>query len=251
MKICVPLIGRNRDELIFNAREITESKHFKDIHLVELRYDFVEELKSEELLPLLKELKECLGSCKLLFTIRTREQGGEFISDFSSYQSLNSAAVESGYIDLVDVEIRREGYRRGAPTERDIKTTEVIIRKARAQGVKTIASYHDFEKTPASIEIRELFGELRESGADILKLAFMPGNEEDVLRLMLESRRFRTEDGERHEYITISMGRLGAISRIAGGISGSDYSFMSLGRSSAPGQLIVSDGLSIEKILGL
>ena len=38
-----------------------------------------------------------------------------------------------------------------------------------AKGVRVIASYHDFQKTPGAAALRDLAGRAADSGADILK----------------------------------------------------------------------------------
>lgn len=249
VKICVPITGRNEKEILEQLKHIVNSENFPELSVVELRFDFAKGLEKDAFLPMLRKIKEGIGDKELLFTIRTKEQGGEFSWDYSSYESINCIAIESGYIDMVDIELRRTAGKRGIAVEREKESAWRIVREAKAQNVKSIASYHDFHKTPDNEELREILLELRESGADILKLAVMPKREEDVLRLMLESRRFRERDKNRHEYITLSMGALGALSRVAGELTGSDYSFMTVGESSAPGQLPIGDGLKIMEIL--
>ncbi len=110
-------------------------------------------------------------------------------------------------------------------------------------------SYHDFSGTPALPDILEIFRGLREQGGDVLKAAFMPRTEEDVLNVMLATRQFRTEDMDMHEYISMSMGKRGQLSRVAGGLSGSDYTFAAVEQASAPGQLEVGDAVHIMRAL--
>lgn len=74
-------------------------------------------------------------------------------------------------------------------------------------------------------------------GADIGKLAVTPNNERDVLRLMELTRRANAFVSM--PIITMSMGDLGKISRLAGGTTGSVMTFGSLSNASAPGQLPV------------
>ncbi len=79
---------------------------------------------------------------------------------------------------------------------------------------------------------------IADSGADILKMAVMPGNKMDVLRLMV----FTLEESEKWEkpLITVSMDKMGSISRVAGEAFGSAVTFGSIGQGSAPGQLPVN-----------
>ena len=80
----------------------------------------------------------------------------------------------------------------------------------------------------------EILENLRESGADILKMAVMPKNFQDLLRLMEVTQ----EGREKYErpLITMSMGKIGFLSRICGEITGSAVTFAAGRNASAPGQ---------------
>ena len=73
-------------------------------------------------------------------------------------------------------------------------------------------------------------------GCDLVKYAVMPQCERDVLTLLDASLTMKEQYPDT-PVITMSMGRLGAISRICGELSGSAVTFGSAGASSAPGQL--------------
>ena len=77
-----------------------------------------------------------------------------------------------------------------------------------------------------------------ESGVDIPKMAVMPENRMDVMRLMMFTLKM-TEQTDK-PLITMSMSRIGSISRIAGEAFGSAVTFGSIGQESAPGQLPVN-----------
>ena len=77
---------------------------------------------------------------------------------------------------------------------------------------------------------------MQELGADIVKYAVMPTRERDVLTL-LDATLTMKEEHPKTPVITMSMGRLGAISRISGELFGSCLTFATAGNASAPGQL--------------
>ena len=69
----------------------------------------------------------------------------------------------------------------------------------------------------------------------------------DVLRLMTETLRF----AEKHSdltLVTMAMGELGKITRVASDSFGSSWTFASVGTTSAPGQLSLSEMLTIREI---
>lgn len=90
-----------------------------------------------------------------------------------------------------------------------------------------------------------LLEQIRESGADVVKLAVMPQNMWDVLHLLEETNRFH-ENHPDYPLITMSMGAKGGISRVAGEFFGSCVTFGAGGQASAPGQLPVKQ---LEEIL--
>ena len=71
-------------------------------------------------------------------TFRTSKEGGEKAIEPDAYAELNIKAAQTGYVDLVDVEIFTGD-----------EIVKKIIDGAHAAGVKVIASNHDFFKTPA------------------------------------------------------------------------------------------------------
>jgi len=128
-------------------------------------------------------------------------------------------------VDLVDVEYRR-----------DRAAVERIVAAAHARGVAVVASNHDFDATPPKDEIVARLREMQELGADICKIAVMPRSTADVLTL-LDATRTMHEDHADRPLITMSMGGLGVVSRIAGQVFGSAATFGMVGTASAPGQV--------------
>ena len=87
--------------------------------------------------------------------------------------------------------------------------------------------------------MREMLSTMHVLGGDILKLAVMPRDRIDVMRLM----KVTTEMSQRinRPLITMSMGDLGKISRISGEITGSVMTFGTAGKASAPGQIALEE----------
>ena len=146
---------------------------------------------------------------------------------------IHQVAAESDVVDFIDVEYF------------EAKNPQKEIAMLQEMGVYVIASHHDFEQTPDPEVIRMLLEQIRESGADVVKLAVMPQNMWDVLHLLEETNRFH-ENHPDHPLITMSMGAKGGISRVAGEFFGSCVTFGAGGQASAPGQLPVKQ---LEEIL--
>lgn len=221
-KICVPIAEREEEEILSAAREIRTSP----ADMVEWRADWFDGISDpERARGVLERLRNTLGEIPLLFTFRTSGEGGEKEIDVPAYVRLNGSAARSGMADLVDVEAFTES---GA--------AEKIIEEAHSAGVRVIASNHDFYKTPSREEIISRLVKMQDMGADIAKIAVMPQSRKDVLTLLSATEEMTSEYAQ-IPVITMSMGALGAISRVCGETFGSAVTFGAVGRGSAPGQL--------------
>ena len=72
-------------------------------------------------------------------------------------------------------------------------------------------------------------------GADVCKIAVMPGSRADVLTLMQAA--VEADEALRAPLIAISMGPMGAITRVGSELMGSCLTFGAVGQTSAPGQM--------------
>lgn len=232
-KICVPIVGTTRDEILAAAKSFESVK--KDV--VEWRADWFEGVFDfAHVEAVLKELRRVLGNTPILFTFRTANEGGEKAIEPAAYAELNKRAAATGLIDLVDVEAFT-----GDEVVRD------IIESAHESGVVVVASNHDFEKTPEKDEIVRRLRKMQELDADILKIAVMPQSRKDVLTLLSATEEMASEYADR-PIITMSMSATGLISRLCGECFGSALTFGAVGKASAPGQMNASD---LSEILNL
>lgn len=233
-KICVPIVERNRETILSYVEKALDTKP----DVLELRVDWFEAMHNvEAVISLTRDLREIIGDTVLLFTIRTRNEGGEADVSIKEYEMICTRVCESGWIDLIDVEaFMEEGL------------LERIAKVAHQNGVLVVASNHDFEKTPKETEIVRRLMYMDEHGADMPKIAVMPTGERDVLNLLSATLQYRELGGEK-PIITMSMGKLGVISRMAGELFGSALTFATAGQISAPGQIAINEMKSILDVL--
>lgn len=230
-KICVPDIGKTKEEILSLASEYKQLP----MDILEWRADWFEEVSdTAQVLDVLKELRGILPDTPLLFTFRTKKEGGVLEFADQDYLSLNTAIAQSGLADLIDVEIF---------TGDDL--VKHMIESIHTSGAKVIASNHDFDKTPAVSDIIYRLRKMQDFGADILKIAVMPQNTGDVLNLLSATEEMRSCYTDK-PLITMSMAGNGSISRIAGEFFGSAVTFGAGQAVSAPGQL---DAVTLSKIL--
>lgn len=225
-KICVPIVGTTKEEIIAEAKTFDTLP----VDVVEWRADWFEGVFDfDQVLDILKNLREVLGNTPLLMTFRTSKEGGEKAIEDAAYAELNIKAAQSGYVDLVDVEVF---------------TGDEIVRQimegAHAEGVKVVASNHDFFKTPDKDDIVGRLRKMQDLGADISKIAVMPQNKKDVLTLLAATEEMVSEYADR-PIITMSMAGTGVISRLCGEVFGSALTFGAAKKASAPGQMGVNE----------
>ena len=104
-KIIVPITGRTPGELRTQVEALTGV----DVDIVEWRTDFFDTLTdTASVVEQARVLAGHLSGIPLLATCRTRHEGGEADLTDDAYADANVALAESGAVDLVDVEYRRD-----------------------------------------------------------------------------------------------------------------------------------------------
>lgn len=220
-KICVPVTGKTMEEIMEQAREAAKKKP----DLLEWRADFFEALDSEkEVEKVCRGLADRMGEIPIIFTVRTEQEGGNCRISTEGYVNILKCAAKNREIDLIDVEIFK-----------DLPVMRGLIKELQADGKKVIASNHHFHETPKREVMQTILEEMEAAGADLRKLAVMPSVPEDVLELLGVSL-WAGRSGEA-PVITMSMGKLGALSRVCGQVFGSSVTFGTVGEASAPGQM--------------
>lgn len=229
-KICVPITGVTREEILSQALATKEAGP----DLVEWRVDFFEKMKEKSAVEgMLQELSNVLGDIPLLFTLRTDREGSNTHVETKEYEEILCHAAACPETDLIDVEVMP-----------DLSCAAAIIDTAHTHGTPVIGSNHHFEGTPSNEEIDCIFSCMEKAGADILKMAVMPADRRDVVRMM--ERTLTWKEKTDRPLITMSMGALGCVSRMCGELTGSSVTFASVTAASAPGQI---DMASLKNIL--
>lgn len=233
-KICVPIVGITKEDILEEAKALEEIP----VDILEWRVDWFEGVfELDKVVDVLTELRAMLGNMPILFTFRTKKEGGEKEITPEDYRDLNIAIAATKLADLVDVE---------AFTGDDI--VKSIIESAHSFGVKVVASNHDFFKTPDKEDIIARLVKMQELGADVPKIAVMPTSKLDVLTLLSATEEMNRLHSDR-PIITMSMAGTGVISRLAGEVFGSCLTFGAAKKASAPGQIGVNDLSSVLNII--
>lgn len=209
-----------------------------DFDILEWRGDhFTAIADTAAALDALRELRAVFPDKPILFTFRSKKEGGEQEIAPEAYIALNIAMAESGLVDAIDLELFTG----------DALVSQTIAR-AHAKGVKVIMSNHDFHKTPAKEEIVKRLTKMQELGADVPKIALMPESKADVLTVLAATLEVSEKIADR-PIITMSMSKTDVISRLAGEVFGSAATFGAVQKASAPGQISVTDLRTVLSII--
>ena len=228
--------------------------------VLELRVDLLEEAGALTAAPMdtaAARVLECLrgvgevangadadAGAPLLLTCRTAAEGGRAQLDDAAYGALLRSVLD-GLADwaperrpaAIDVEVQR-----GCLPQ--------ICAQAHALDIDVVASFHDFEATPADEVLEEVLARMAREGADLAKIAVWPTSADDVARLLGVCARATAGTGEGAgpgvPVAAMSMGALGVVSRVAPAF-GTALTFAVVpdeqgeARASAPGQMPIQD----------
>ncbi len=225
VKTIVPITAKTKEQALAQAQVIANTA---DADLAEFRIDLLSFASdTKQVIALGHELKKILGNKPMIATIRTKNEGGQLEISDADYGKTYQAYLKNPFMDWLDVEMFR-----------DQKVVSEIVQKAHQKKVLVVMSNHDFQKTPNQDEIEKRLLKQDQMGADVLKIAVMPKSKQDVFTLMNAT--LKVSQKTTKPLLTMSMGQLGTISRVATANMGGSYSFGMIGQASAPGQIDVT-----------
>jgi len=210
--ICVSVAERTYDDCL---------AALKGLEFAEIRLDAME-VELNEVKTLFSRSQKLIATCR-----PGKMQDGK-------RKAMLLAAIEAGAA-YVDVEVEAEPeYRRE------------IFAAARKKGCDIIVSFHDFEGTPSSSELRAMRQRCLDLQPDIVKIACTAHNERDSARLLglLDSS---------SKIVVVGMGKYGRTVRIAAPLLGSPFTYASTekGKETADGQLSHAEMRRIYETLGV
>lgn len=225
--ICVSFMPENEDQI----RTLSVAYQKASPDMIEWRIDHLSDLAARinegEIPALSEQIRACFPETVLLFTCRTKDEGGKADLAPEEYRELIRQLLSAkDCFDLIDIEYAKKEI-----------LGEELLKEAVRAGL--LFSFHDFFRTPEDAYLEDLLESMIRDGAKIAKVAVMPEKEEDVERLLKLTRRVDRKIGADGLLMTISMGGLGTVSRIRGREYGSVFTFAGLSENtvSAPGQI--------------
>lgn len=197
MKLIVSVMPRSLEEA-----QALDATRYLDADIIEWRADY---LPKEAILQVAPAIFEKFAGRELVFTLRTRSEGGEIDLSPEEYIHLIKEVAQFYQPDYIDFEY----YSYKDVFEEMLDFPNLVL------------SYHNFQETPENM--MEILSELTILNPKLVKVAVMAHTEQDVLDLMNYTRGFKNLNPEQ-EYVTISMGKVGKVSRITADVTGSSWS---------------------------
>ena len=200
--ICSPLVGRTRERLLAEAANVVAKKP----DVIEWRIDYFTAIgDTSQVVDTGRALRDAVGDVPLILTRRSIREGGETIPiGDDDVVRLYDAIGKARVVDFLDFEMSN-----------DPAHIRTVREQAQANETRLILSYHNFGYTPGVDFLVERFLEADRLGADVAKVAVMPRDRADVLKLLLATA--EADAKARIPLISMSMGPLGAITRMVGG----------------------------------
>lgn len=230
---CIPLVAGEAKELVAQA----EVARDLEPDLVEWRADYSRNYTPAGLVDSANILRDTLPDHPILFTLRSKSEGGAREISQPERQTAISAVLQSKAIDILDLELANEA-----------EFLNALMPQAHHHGVPVILAFHDFQSTPSSDCLLGKIAAMKAAGADVAKLAVMPRSADDVLRIL----QVTSEARRRFPALPLAimaMGALGSITRVAGFLYGSDMAFAVGKEASAPGQIPIAEARDLTRML--
>lgn len=222
MKFVVPVMPRS-----FEEATNLDLAAYEGADIIEWRADV---LPKEAITQVAPVIFEKFAGYEIIFTLRTTNQEGgccltsrDYVEVIKQIQAL----CQPDYIDF-------EYYSHQDVFEELLDYPNLIL------------SHYDFEKVPENI--MEIYSTLTALSPRVVKVAFTPRNEQEVLDMMNFNRGFKTLNPEQ-TYMSVALGVLGQVTRLFGDLFGSCWTVVSVGQATSSGQLRLADARQILDIL--
>ncbi|NCC54820.1 MAG: type I 3-dehydroquinate dehydratase, partial [Erysipelotrichia bacterium] len=159
-----------------------------------------------------KCIRSIIEDKELIFTYRSKHEGGENSLTTPEYLLLAKTAILTKLIDYIDVEFLLGD-----------SVVNNIVKHAKIVNTKVLMSNHDWNSTPRKEIIENRLQAMLDRGADIAKVVCMPRCEEDVETLIQAGQAI----SKKHDnVILISLGELGKQTMTQPELTGSCIQFI-------------------------
>jgi 3-dehydroquinate dehydratase-1 len=232
--LCTPLVGANRERVLAEATSVLRQKP----DIIEWRVDFFDAIgDADAVIETARALRDVVGTRPVIFTRRSESGGGERVAiGDEKVVELYAAMAATRLVDFIDFE-----------TDGDSEHLRRVRESTQRHEIRLILSYHNLSYTPGFDDLVDRFLEAERLGADVAMVQVMPRDRADVLRLLAATA--EADSKTRIPLISMSVGPLGSVTRMVGGLFGSWLSFAVGESASAPGQIPIGDLVTVFDII--
>jgi len=202
--------------LVITDQETNAQIKSLGVGLLELRVDLFKKLESAYTIAQVRQRK--LLKIPLILTLRNQKKEGA-VSVFPDKLKWEIISAALPLVDMVDIEL-------SSPLLKQ------VLFLARKLNKKVIVSSHHLQGMPHDLE--SIFKKSLSTRADIVKIAAKANSSDDVMVMIAFTHRHR-----KHHLVTMSLGPLGAVSRLVLPAAGSRYTYTFLNKPTASGQVDV------------
>ena len=218
-KTCVSIAENSSYKIKQNLKDALKKSDY-----AEIRFDF---LKTDEIPKTLETIKNDLK--RVVCTLRPKSEGGKFEGSEKERISILKLIAEYNPF-LLDVEFNT------------IKENKELAKYLKSTKTKLLISWHDFKKTPKFSELKNMMSQMTKFSHNVKIVTTAKSVDDSTRTLQLYSK------NEKNNLIAFAMGDNGRVSRILCLYLGSPYTYVSLGKPVAPGQLSIDE---VKKIISL
>ena len=206
-KTCVAIAENNPKKLATIVKNALKKSDF-----VEIRFDFLDPNDIPNTLELVKkQLVRCV--C----TLRPKSEGGQFTGSENERKSIIKLIAEYNPF-LLDIEFNT------------IKNNKNFLRYLRNTNTDLLISWHNFKQTPNTSILKKQYFKMKKFSNNI-KIVTTAKTVSDIPKIL------SLYDNKNTRLIAFCMGDIGKISRLLSLFLGSPFTYVSLGKPIAPGQL--------------
>lgn len=218
-KTCVSIAENSSYKIKQNLKDALKKSDY-----AEIRFDF---LKTDEIPKTLETIKNDLK--RVVCTLRPKSEGGKFEGSEKERISILKLIAEYNPF-LLDVEFNT------------IKENKELAKYLKSTKTKLLISWHDFKKTPKFSELKNIMSQMTKFSHNVKIVTTAKSVDDSTRTLQLYSK------NGKNNLIAFAMGDNGRVSRILCLYLGSPYTYVSLGKPVAPGQLSIDE---VKKIISL
>jgi 3-dehydroquinate dehydratase / shikimate dehydrogenase len=208
--ICCVIAETKKEQIIEQMKRAKEKAD-----MIEIRLDYLDKIENKDILEIISK-----KTLPIILTCRKKEEGGKFSGKEEARIEILKFCIESG-ADYIDIELS-SGKEIISDIIKNGNSTQIIV------------SYHNFKCVPDDIE--EVYGQIKETDCDIIKIACMANDISDNLLIFKIAKKANAAG---KNIIALCMGEKGEISRILYMYNGCflTYGILDKGKETAPGQL--------------